>query len=106
MTPHPALPPGALIAACQSMTTVLSDAVLNLLIEDHATQVASMRLYDAKPPDDPNARHYARWSGKAQRRARRIRVALRECGCRDLAERLGLLAVGVVPVTPNDGAAP
>ena len=105
MTPHPALPPGALIAPCQSLPTMLPDVVLNLLIEDHATQVASMRLYDAKPASDPNARHYARWSGKAQRRARRIRMAVRECGYRDLAERLGLLAVGVVSITPNDGAA-
>ena len=103
MTPNPALPPGALIAPCQSLPAMLPDIVLNLLVEDHATQVASMRLYDAKPANDPNAHHYARWSGKAQRRARRIRMALRECGCRDLAERLGLLAVGVVPETPNDG---
>ena len=96
------LPAGALIAACQSTPCVLPSAILSLLTEDHAMQVALIRLHDAQPSTDPLARFRAQWAGDASRRARRIRMALREAGHDAAAERMGLDAYGIVaaPVGP------
>ena len=90
------LPAGALIAACQSTPCALPSAILSLLTEDHAMQVALIRLHDSQRNPDPLAQFRARWAGDADRRARRIRVALREAGHNAAAERMGLDAYGIV----------